>query len=173
MNPADTIREATNLIRDAVGFALAEKNIPRAPTWTELVPAHLDAIAAALTELEQQLATAEERERNTFDRLEAAEADRDREKEIVAKLDLEHAALTADRDRLADALRRHRERLGGFPLSRERLLDRIEEAEADRDRLAADLELIRIGQWNTGTGKNLTAREFARAALDRHTKEQT
>jgi hypothetical protein len=52
MNPADTIREATNLIRDAVGFALAEKNIPRAPTWTELVPAHLDAIAAALTELE-------------------------------------------------------------------------------------------------------------------------
>jgi hypothetical protein len=88
MNPADTIREATNLIRDAVGFALAEKNIPRAPTWTELVPAHLDAIAAALTELE------------------------------------------ADRDRLADTLR-----------------------------TIAD------------AGAHFS--EFARAALDRHTKEQT
>jgi hypothetical protein len=115
MNPADTIREATNLIRDAVGFALAEKNIPRAPTWTELVPAHLDAIAAALTELEADRdrldkALTQETERaikaegacfTAMQRANAAEADRDREKEIVAKLDLEHAALVADRDRLA------------------------------------------------------------------------
>jgi hypothetical protein len=108
MNPADTIREATNLIRDAVGFALAEKNIPRAPTWTELVPAHLDAIAAALTELE---------------------ADRDRYREA-----LEQAVRTID----------HWDATIGQP----------------PDPPSAEEMLFAV-------------RDLARAALDRHTKEQT
>jgi hypothetical protein len=116
MNPADTIREATNLIRDAVGFALAEKNIPRAPTWTELVPAHLDAIAAALTELE---------------------ADRDRAVKEASKTN-NHIAAEIQHRKLV---------------------------EADRDRLADTLRTI------ADAGAHFS--EFARAALDRHTKEQT
>jgi hypothetical protein len=46
-----TVRKATDGIRHNVGFALAEKNIPREPTWTLLVPQALDNIEAALSEL--------------------------------------------------------------------------------------------------------------------------
>lgn len=51
-----TVRRMTGLIRDAVGFALAEKNIPHEPTWTLLVPQHLDDIEASASRLETELA---------------------------------------------------------------------------------------------------------------------
>jgi len=50
-----TLRQMTRLVRDAVGFALAEKNIPREPTWTLLVPQHLDDIDASADRVEAEL----------------------------------------------------------------------------------------------------------------------
>lgn len=41
-------------VQDNVGFALAEKNIPHAPTWTLLTPQALDNILDALDLIEQQ-----------------------------------------------------------------------------------------------------------------------
>lgn len=52
MNPIDTIRHELNLVRNAIGFALAEKNIPHEPQWTTLVPGSLDRIETALKRLE-------------------------------------------------------------------------------------------------------------------------
>jgi hypothetical protein len=41
----------------------------------------------------------------------------------------------------------------------------LKDAIEENQRLADTLRKIRDGRWNAGTGKNLDAREFARAAL--------
>jgi hypothetical protein len=60
------VRHEVSLIRTAVGIALAEKNIPHVPQWTQLTPASLeridaalDALAAEITELKRQLESVE------------------------------------------------------------------------------------------------------------------
>jgi hypothetical protein len=50
-----TVRHEANLIRTAVGMALAEQNIPRVPQWTQLTPASLDRIDDALDALAAEL----------------------------------------------------------------------------------------------------------------------
>ena len=55
------VRLNTNLVRDAIGFALAEKNIPHEPQWTLLAPQNLDNIDAALSSIERHVQDMESR----------------------------------------------------------------------------------------------------------------
>lgn len=55
MNDLDLIRDYVNLLRSDIGHALAEKNIPHSPTWTQLAPGSLDAIDEAVKRLREEI----------------------------------------------------------------------------------------------------------------------